>query len=306
MDLVTGTVITEVISRGQDAVDRIDGVIKLIGKDSSGAAQGDHEDSHKDGNNDNDNDNDNDGGGDDDDGSSESGDTFASRGESVNNNNNNNNNNNDETNLASDANNNLSGNNNNAENQLIGGEFFPGIIITIPPSEMLDKLSDLFNSISLIAKEQFYIISKIFDKNTALRLIRQLIGIFFKDPTFGLDKMIAMIFDPQPPNSATTLSPSEYLDALHSVREKLSGLYLILFDYSKEAMESVSNEIKLFSHNTQTSSFQKDQKSFVNDSDYLDKSVNELKTLLENNTSHVLVSELLKIYPKKNKQNKNK
>lgn len=97
------------------------------------------------------------------------------------------------------------------------------------PSTATDNLSELFGTISLVCREQFDIIRKVFPSSTVARVTRLLIQRIFNDPAFGIQSRVEMVLRPKPPKPALPLG--DYLDALVTVREKLSGLTLILSEY---------------------------------------------------------------------------
>lgn len=93
---------------------------------------------------------------------------------------------------------------------------------------LLDHLSGLFTMINNVCQEQFAIIRKIFPPHTVPRVTRQLIQRVFNDPAFGIQARVDAILNPKPPN--TPLPLPDYLDALVTVREKLSALYVLLLE----------------------------------------------------------------------------
>ena len=60
------------------------------------------------------------------------------------------------------------------------------------------------------------------------RITRQLLLRIFNDPAFGLQANVDALLRPRPPRPG--LSPSDYLDMLATVREKLAALVSILLD----------------------------------------------------------------------------
>jgi hypothetical protein len=99
--------------------------------------------------------------------------------------------------------------------------------------QLLDHLSRLFTIINRVCVEQFAIIKKVFPAHTIPRVTRQLIQRIFNDPAFGIQARVDAILNPQPP--APTLSLSDYLDALLTVREKLSALNVLLLECAADA-----------------------------------------------------------------------
>jgi hypothetical protein len=109
-----------------------------------------------------------------------------------------------------------------------------GIVLT-------DHLSELFGNISLVCEEQFELIRKIFPFNTIAKVTRQLIQRIFCDPAFGIQARVDMVLVPKPPREPLTLP--DYLDALTTVREKLSALYVMLLDSCVHpALRGMGNE----------------------------------------------------------------
>lgn len=99
--------------------------------------------------------------------------------------------------------------------------------------QLLDHLSRLFTMINRVCVEQFSIIKKVFPTHTIPRVTRQLIQRIFNDPAFGIQARVDAILNPQPP--APALSLSDYLDALLTVREKLSALNVLLLECAADA-----------------------------------------------------------------------
>jgi HPt (histidine-containing phosphotransfer) domain-containing protein len=97
-------------------------------------------------------------------------------------------------------------------------------------NNLVDNLSNLFNIIDKVCREQFEVIRKIFPTNTIARVTRLLVQRIFGDPAFGIQAKVDNILCPEPPQPP--LSLSDYLDALLTVREKLSGLHLLLIECS--------------------------------------------------------------------------
>eukprot|EP01038_Epipyxis_sp_PR26KG_P005958 gene5958-8211_t len=93
---------------------------------------------------------------------------------------------------------------------------------------LIDHLSGLFSMINKICQEQFSIIQKIFPSHTIARVTRLLIQRIFNDPAFGIQARVDSILNPKPPNPSLPLA--DYLDALVTIREKLSALYLLLIE----------------------------------------------------------------------------
>jgi HPt (histidine-containing phosphotransfer) domain-containing protein len=110
----------------------------------------------------------------------------------------------------------------------------PGLGLNSPTSpnenNLVDNLSNLFNIIDKVCREQFEVIRKIFPTNTIARVTRLLVQRIFGDPAFGIQAKVDNILCPEPPQPP--LSLSDYLDALLTVREKLSGLHLLLIECS--------------------------------------------------------------------------
>lgn len=92
-----------------------------------------------------------------------------------------------------------------------------------------DHLSELFGSVGAVCQEQFSIIRKIFPPTSVARITRLLIQRIFNDPAFGIQSRVDAVLCPKPP--LPQLNLSEYLDALTTVREKLSALHMVLLDY---------------------------------------------------------------------------
>lgn len=93
-----------------------------------------------------------------------------------------------------------------------------------------DQLSNLFSIIDKVCREQFEIIRKIFPANTIARVTRLLVQRIFGDPAFGIQTKVDSILCP--PSPLPPLALSDYLDALLTVREKLSALHLLLIECS--------------------------------------------------------------------------
>jgi hypothetical protein len=111
---------------------------------------------------------------------------------------------------------------------------------------LMDHLSGLFTMINNVCQEQFSLIRKVFPPHTIARVTRLLIQRIFNDPAFGIQARVDGILCPAPPSQPLPLS--DYLDALVTVREKLSALYLLLIDYcshpSLRGMGSESASLK--------------------------------------------------------------
>lgn len=106
---------------------------------------------------------------------------------------------------------------------------------------LIDHLSGLFSMINNVCQEQFDIIQKVFPANEVARVTRLLIQRIFNDPAFGIQARVDSILVPQPPRPQLPLA--DYLDALVTVREKLSALNLMLIEYcSHPAMKGVGSE----------------------------------------------------------------
>jgi len=106
---------------------------------------------------------------------------------------------------------------------------------------LIDHLSGLFNMINSVCEEQFEVIRKIFPPHAIARVTRLLIQRIFNDPAFGIQARVDSILIPQPPRPQLPLS--DYLDALVTVREKLSALNLMLIEYcSHPAMKGMGSE----------------------------------------------------------------
>jgi len=91
---------------------------------------------------------------------------------------------------------------------------------------VIDQLSELFGTISLVCQEQFTVIRMIFPSSAVARITRLLIQRIFNDPLFGIQKRVDELLSPRP-----VLSLGDYIEALILVRQKLSGLYLLLLEY---------------------------------------------------------------------------
>ena len=104
---------------------------------------------------------------------------------------------------------------------------------TAPHSEstttLVDHLSELFVAISDLCQEQFSIIRLVFPSQSVEKVTKMLITRIFNDPAFGIQARVDNVLRPKPP--AVQLSLPEYLDALVTVREKLSALHLMLLEY---------------------------------------------------------------------------
>lgn len=104
--------------------------------------------------------------------------------------------------------------------------------------QLIDSLSRLFTIINNVCKEQFDIIRRVFPSYTIARITRQLVQRIFSDPAFGIQTRVDAILCPQPP-----LPLADYLDALLTVREKLTALYLLLLECSSDpAMIGMGSE----------------------------------------------------------------
>ncbi len=104
---------------------------------------------------------------------------------------------------------------------------------TMSSFQLLDHLSGLFTMINRVCLEQFDIIRQVFPAHTIARVTRLLVQRIFSDPAFGIQARVDAILCPQPP--APPLLLSDYLDALLTVREKLTALNLILIDCTSDA-----------------------------------------------------------------------
>ena len=94
---------------------------------------------------------------------------------------------------------------------------------------LVDHLSELFMAISDLCQEQFSIIRLVFPGQSVEKVTKMLITRIFNDPAFGIQARVDNVLRPKPP--AVQLSLPEYLDALVTVREKLSALHLMLLEY---------------------------------------------------------------------------
>lgn len=94
---------------------------------------------------------------------------------------------------------------------------------------LVDHLSELFVAISDLCQEQFSIIRLVFPSQSVEKVTKMLITRIFNDPAFGIQARVDNVLRPKPP--AVQLSLPEYLDALVTVREKLSALHLMLLEY---------------------------------------------------------------------------
>ena len=113
--------------------------------------------------------------------------------------------------------------------------------VHISSLNLIDHLSGLFSMINNVCEEQFEIIRKVFPANTVAKVTRQLIQRIFNDPAFGIQARVDSILLPQPPRPALPLA--DYLDALVTVREKLSALNVMLIEYcSHPAMRGMGSE----------------------------------------------------------------
>lgn len=102
-------------------------------------------------------------------------------------------------------------------------------IDAVDAASLIDHLSELFVSISDICQEQFSLIRQVFPSQSVSRVTKMLISRIFNDPAFGIQARVEAVLHPKPP--LPSLSPSDYLDALVTVREKLSALHLMLLEY---------------------------------------------------------------------------
>lgn len=91
---------------------------------------------------------------------------------------------------------------------------------------VIDQLSELFGTISLVCQEQFTVIRMVFPENAVVRITRLLIQRIFNDPLFGIQKRVDELLSPRP-----VLSLGDYIEALVLVRQKLSALYVLLLEY---------------------------------------------------------------------------
>lgn len=92
-----------------------------------------------------------------------------------------------------------------------------------------DHLSELFGTIIAVCAEQFDIIRKVFPQQTVARVTRLLIQRIFNDPAFGIQTRVENALRPKPPRPPMLLA--DYLDALITVKEKLSCLHIVLMDH---------------------------------------------------------------------------
>lgn len=113
------------------------------------------------------------------------------------------------------------------------GKSKPEVQVISPHSEstttLVDHLSELFVAISDLCQEQFSIIRIVFPSQSVEKVTKMLITRIFNDPAFGIQARVDNVLRPKPP--AIQLSLPEYLDALVTVREKLSALHLMLLEY---------------------------------------------------------------------------
>lgn len=98
---------------------------------------------------------------------------------------------------------------------------------------LIDLLSGLFQTINTVCVEQFALIRKIFPVNTIPQVTRSLVQRIFSDPAFGIQARVDSILCPNDPNRKLPLV--DYLDALLTVREKLTALFLLLMGESQPA-----------------------------------------------------------------------
>lgn len=94
--------------------------------------------------------------------------------------------------------------------------------------QLIDLLSGLFQMINTVCIEQFALIRKIFPVNTIPQVTRSLIQRIFSDPAFGIQARVDAIL--YPPEPSPKLPLADYLDALLTVREKLTALNLLLLE----------------------------------------------------------------------------
>jgi hypothetical protein len=102
-------------------------------------------------------------------------------------------------------------------------------IIMESTTTLVDHLSELFVAISDLCQEQFSIIRIVFPSQSVEKVTKMLITRIFNDPAFGIQARVDTVLRPKAP--ASPLSLPEYLDALVTVREKLSALHLMLLEY---------------------------------------------------------------------------
>jgi hypothetical protein len=106
---------------------------------------------------------------------------------------------------------------------------------------MIDNLSGLFSMINGVCQEQFEIIRKVFPSHTVARVTRALVQRIFNDPAFGIQHRVDEVL--RPPEPLPPLPLPEYLDALLTIREKLSALYLLLVECcSHEAYRGMGSD----------------------------------------------------------------
>lgn len=113
---------------------------------------------------------------------------------------------------------------------------------------LVDHLSELFMAISDLCQEQFSIIRIVFPDQSVEKVTKMLITRIFNDPAFGIQARVDNVLRPKPP--AAPLSLPEYLDALVTVREKLSALHLMLLEYCTGDNEyaDIDAELEATSH----------------------------------------------------------
>mmetsp|Transcript_12211 Transcript_12211/g.18463 ORF Transcript_12211/g.18463 Transcript_12211/m.18463 type:complete len:1084 (+) Transcript_12211:93-3344(+) len=99
---------------------------------------------------------------------------------------------------------------------------------------LIDHLSELFVSVSDLCQEQFSIIRQVFPSQSVGKVTKMLVSRIFNDPAFGIQARVDSVLRPKPP--APSLSPADYLDALVTVREKLSALHLMLLEYCTDSI----------------------------------------------------------------------
>lgn len=107
--------------------------------------------------------------------------------------------------------------------------------------QLIDHLSGLFQMINTVCVEQFSLIRKIFPSNTIPQVTRSLVQRVFSDPAFGIQARVDSILCPPQPSPKLPLA--DYLDALLTVREKLTALNVLLLECSTDpSMRGMGSE----------------------------------------------------------------
>lgn len=106
-----------------------------------------------------------------------------------------------------------------------------------------DQLSELFGTIGSVCQEQFAIIRLIFPAFAIAKVTRLLVQRIFNDPAFGIQARVDIVLCPKQSSNKPPLALPDYLDALVTVREKLSALFLILLEHcTHPALRGIGKE----------------------------------------------------------------